>query len=69
MLENIIKKIRNQLGITQEQLTHKLDISFSTINRWENKQTSPSKSAKRRTLEVCKNSNVDITIISELEGL
>ena len=56
MLGNIIKKIRNQLGITQEQLAHELD-------------TSPSRLAKRRLLEFCKNSNVDITIISELEGL
>jgi len=69
MLGNIIKKIRNQLGITQEQLAHELDISFSTINRWENRHTSPSRLAKRRLLEFCKNSNVDITIISELEGL
>lgn len=69
MFGDIIKKIRNQLGITQEQLAHELDISFSTINRWENGHRSPSKLAKRRLLEFCKNSNVDITIISELEEL
>lgn len=69
MFGDIIKKVRKQLGITQEQLARELDISFSTINRWENGHTSPSKLAKRRLLEFCKNNNVDITIISDLEEL
>lgn len=69
MFEDNIKKVRKQLGITQEQLARELDISFSTINRWENGHTSPSKLAKRRLLEFCRNNNIDITITSELEKL
>ena len=30
----IIKEIRNQLQITQEQVACELNISFCTINRW-----------------------------------
>ena len=69
MLGDIIKQIREQLNITQEQLARELNISFSTINRWGNGHTSPSKLAKMRLLEFCKNSSVDITIISKLEKL
>ncbi len=69
MFGNIIKEVRKELGITQEKLAHELDISFSTINRWENGHTSPSRLAKRRLLEFCKNNNVNITIISKLEEL
>ncbi|HCT64213.1 MAG TPA: transcriptional regulator [Lachnospiraceae bacterium] len=69
MLEDIIKQVREQLNITQEQLARELNISFSTINRWENGHTSPSKLAKMRLLEFCKDSSIDITIISELEKL
>lgn len=69
MFGDIIKKVRKQLGITQEQLARELDISFSTINRWENGHTSPSKLAKRRLLEFCRNNNLDTSIISELEDL
>lgn len=65
----IIKKIRSQLKMTQEQFARELDISFSTINRWENGHTVPSKLAKVRLLEFCKNQNVDINLISELEKL
>jgi len=69
MFGDIIKKVRKQLGITQEQLARELDISFSTINRWENGHTSPSKLARRRLLEFCRNNDLDTSIISELEDL
>lgn len=65
----IIKRIRNQLKITQEQFARELSISFSTISRWENGHTIPSRLAKICLLEFCKNNSVDIEIISELEKL
>jgi putative transcriptional regulator len=36
LFEDIIRGIRLQLNMTQEQLARELNISFSTINRWEN---------------------------------
>jgi putative transcriptional regulator len=42
----LIKEVRKQLGFSQEDLAHKLGVSFSTINRWENKKSSPSRLAK-----------------------
>ncbi len=65
--EDIIKAIRKKLNITQEQLARELNISFSTINRWENGHTTPSKLAKMHLLEFCSNNDVDSNIISELE--
>lgn len=35
--------IRANLGLTQEELPNKLNVAFSTINRWENKKTMPNK--------------------------
>jgi len=69
LFEDIIKAIRTELNITQEQLARELNISFSTINRWENGHTSPSKLAKMRLLEFCSRKNVDANITSELEKL
>jgi transcriptional regulator with XRE-family HTH domain len=66
---DLIKAIRMELNITQEQLARELNISFSTINRWENGHTSPSKLAKMRLLEFCSRNNVDANITSELEKL
>lgn len=43
-----LKLIRRQLGLSQEDLAHQLGVSFSTINRWENEKTAPSKLACSR---------------------
>lgn len=65
----IIKSIREQLGITQEQLAHELNVSFSTINRWENGHRVPKRLAIVCLIEFCRHNAIDMTIISELEKL
>ena len=62
----IIKNIRMQKNFTQEQLARELNVSFSTINRWENGHTAPSVVAKMRLLEYCKKNCVDDAIMTEL---
>ncbi|MEA4969250.1 MAG: helix-turn-helix transcriptional regulator [Candidatus Pelethousia sp.] len=66
-LSEILKEIRRQLGITQEQLAHDLSISFSTISRWENDHTSPSRLAKIRLLEYCSDHDIAKDIITQLK--
>ncbi len=41
-----LKSIRQQLGLSQEELAQKLGVSFTSVNRWENGQTKPSKTCK-----------------------
>jgi len=41
-----VKDVRTQLGISQEDLARELGVSFATVNRWENKQTKPSRLAR-----------------------
>ena len=65
----IIKYIRQQLYITQEQLAHELNVSFSTINRWENGHRIPKRLAIVCLIEFCRRKNIDETVISELEKL
>ena len=42
----LVKEVRRQLGLSQEELAHELGVSFATVNRWENGKTKPSKMAK-----------------------
>lgn len=42
----LVREVRKQLGISQEDLAHALGVSFATVNRWENAKTSPSKLAR-----------------------
>lgn len=49
----IVKEVRKQLRISQEELAHELGVSFSTINRWENGKAVPSKLAQRQFDQFC----------------
>ena len=42
-----LKEVRRKLKFTQEALAHKLGVSFTSVNRWENGQTQPSPLARR----------------------
>lgn len=42
-----LKQAREQLGISQKTLAGALEVSFCTINRWENGHHAPSKMAVR----------------------
>lgn len=36
-----IKSLRRKLQLTQEQLAHRLGVSFATVNRWEKGKSEP----------------------------
>jgi putative transcriptional regulator len=42
----LVKEVRKQLALSQEDLARELGVSYTTINRWENGQSRPSKMAK-----------------------
>ena len=44
----MIRELRADLGLTQEQFAAKLGVTYSTINRWENKKGKPSPLAMLR---------------------
>jgi DNA-binding transcriptional regulator YiaG len=50
----LVKNVRSQLGLSQEDLAHALGVSFATVNRWENAKTSPSKLALKQFDAFCK---------------
>ena len=66
-LDEILKSIRKELNLTQEQLARDLNVSFSTLNRWENNHTTPSRLARMRVLDYYKKHGISKEIISELE--
>ncbi len=36
-----IKRLRGRLALTQVQLAELLGVAFTTVNRWENRQSRP----------------------------
>jgi putative transcriptional regulator len=53
-LSTLIKEIRQQLALSQEDLARRLNVSYATVNRWENGQSMPSKLAKAQLSAFCK---------------
>ncbi len=41
-LAKMIKDLRANLGLTQEQIAVKVGVTFSAVNRWENGRCTPS---------------------------
>jgi type I restriction enzyme M protein len=42
-----IRDLRNRLHLSQEQLAQRLNVSFATINRWENGRATPQGAARQ----------------------
>ena len=49
----LVREVRRQLRISQEELAHELGVSFATINRWENGKTTPFKLARAQFDSFC----------------
>ena len=44
---NLIRGLRQKLGMTQEEFAHEIAVTVSTVNRWENGHIEPSRLARR----------------------
>lgn len=62
----IIKLIRGHLNLSQEDLARELEVSFATVNRWENGKSTPSKMAKRLLLDLCRDKELPNEIVSKI---
>ena len=60
-----LKEVRRNLGLTQEALAHRLGVSFTSVNRWENGQTKPSPLAQRQINELFENNTKGTSSQSE----
>jgi len=47
-ISKIVRELRTDLGLTQEQFAAKLGVTYTTVNRWENNKGNPSPLAMLR---------------------
>lgn len=53
-----VKNVRCQKKLSQKELAIILNVSFATINRWENAHAKPSNLAYNNLLEYCQKNNI-----------
>ncbi len=55
-----IRDLRTKLDMTQEEFAHALGITVSTVNRWENGHSEPSKLARASIVGLAEKRGVGI---------
>ncbi len=61
-----IKYVRKQLGFSQKEMADALNVSFATINRWENAKVNPSNLAQRTFYDFCKKNSFKEDVLRRL---
>lgn len=55
-----VKAAREKMNMSQEGLARALNVSFATINRWENGKTRPHKMAQQVFVSFCEQNGISI---------
>lgn len=61
-----LKCMREELQLTQESLARELNVSFATVNKWENDKTKPLRIIRDRVFEFSKEKGVSAEIVDAL---
>jgi len=67
---NLIRGLRQKLGMTQEEFAHEIAVTVSTVNRWENAHAEPSKLACKAIQDLAKKRGLpdDVALRGALEN-
>ncbi|MGN0115394.1 MAG: helix-turn-helix domain-containing protein, partial [Acutalibacteraceae bacterium] len=59
-MQTLVKQIRTYLNMSQTEFAGQLNVTFQTVNRWENGRATPNKLAQSMIYELCKNKSVPV---------
>ena len=59
-MQTLLRQIRENLNMNQTEFAELLNVTFATVNRWENGRTIPNKLAQSTLYEICKNNSVSV---------
>ena len=57
-MQDLIKKIRSHMNMNQTEFAELLNVTFATVNRWENGRALPNKLAQDKIYDLCKEFDV-----------
>jgi len=74
IFSELVKKGRVYLNISQKDLARTLNVSFATVNRWENGKTQPNRLTKKVFYDFCVQNNINenalaMIMISKCKGI
>lgn len=60
IMQELIKKIRSHLNMNQTDFAEQLNVTFATVNRWENGRALPNKLAQDKIYDLCQKYDVPV---------
>ena len=60
IFSEFVISVRKKLKLSQKQLATAINVSYSTINRWENGHVIPSNLAVKSFYDFCKNNFIKV---------
>jgi DNA-binding XRE family transcriptional regulator/tRNA1(Val) A37 N6-methylase TrmN6 len=66
--QKLVIKLRERLVLSQTELAEELDVSYQTVNRWENGHHQPSIKEKRKILDLCEKNGIKKMKITRTYG-
>ena len=61
-----LKRTRQRAFLSQGAFAKEVNVSFSTVNRWESGKTKPNLIAMKNIKEFCEKNSIDFTNLEEL---
>lgn len=70
-MQDLIKKIRSQVNMNQTEFAERLNVTFATVNRWENGRALPNRLAQDKIYGLCKEYHVPVydMVMNKIEDI
>lgn len=59
-MKTLLKQIRSYLNISQTEFAEQLNVTFQTVNRWENGKVVPNRLAQSKIYDFCREKQVPV---------
>ena len=59
-MQKLIKQIRTYLNMSQTEFAKQLNVTFQTVNRWENGRALPNKLAQSKMFDLCREKQLPV---------
>ena len=71
IMQDLIKKIRSHMDMNQTEFAELLNVTFATVNRWENGRALPNKLAQDKIYDLCKEDDVPVydMVLEKIEAV
>ena len=67
-MSELVRALRRELKMTQEEFAHELGITVGTVNRWENGRFRPSKLARATLCEFASRHGLSLEALAAKNG-